>query len=292
MIHDKDFYLQLAEKYNLYQERREPFSAAYRELTGKELNKASEASYPEFIAEFLNVCNENGIRLCKPLPNPGNSTVKLSLYPRKAPILHAKGVHSMKSMLSKDEERLFLSCIGIMGEWLYATNAIALAKIKDGSWQKYDGQIISYDQFDMIADGFTPISIDYRINYESVFPRKIKRIASSSWNIDALTNLAFGALKATQNMQCNLSLVGLQFISGKPTIYVLPENLYNLLRILRANGAKQVTVDYKGSRRALTFTTDNGNEGLVMPYKFIPEKFSGVLIDPICKDDAGLQDVE
>lgn len=273
-IQNKDFYLRFAELFNTRVFQRAYKSEGwlhqiYERLTSFRWDFAPHYSefYTDFFTELHNAVNEVGLRLRSPLPIPELQTRPLAIYPRVAPKLPVKGVLSLKPLIPTDMDSPYAyHGIGILNEWAYATDGKCLAKIKDDRWTPFSGKITSYSSFELnlINENFNvkPIFLLDTIDYEAVIPLRTEQTLVWTWNSRELNNLMYSVRRNIKDFPCS---VGLQFSEQAPIIYLDPKGLSNLLRILCANGAQRVDLEYRSPTLPMLLRADNENIGLIAP---------------------------
>lgn len=284
MLHDKETYIAMADACNRNGRKDKGYgiSRAYTEVVGGEwpYGGVHDREYATVVREFLDTIHREGIYLRAPVMAPEKGTLDLRPYPCHAPCIHATGAESCKSILPlKDKKAFRYHVIGVLGEWVYATDGGMLVKIRDNRWGAFDGKAIPYSSIRDILEGKVPVTLEkVCLAYEQVLRQRRKTGAKCRCSVHPLIDRAYGAWRAGKSACAAIHSLQLAF-NDKTSCLLHPERLFRVLNVLRTNGARQV--DLRFAVGMLGLEADNGNTGIIMQSPPYNGAFSRVLIREI-----------
>ena len=267
MLYDKETYMAIAETYNknVRRDKKYDIGHAYADVIGEKWPYGSgyDKEYASIIRDFLDTVHAESIYLRRPLLAPNYEDMELKLYPHAIPAIRTTGAESCKNILPlKDKKQSKYHVIGVIGEWVYASDAHVMVKIRDTRWTAFDGKEIPYSDIRDILKGKKTAGLGKITQpYESVLRKRRKSLAKCNCSVRMLTELAYGAWLAGKDVLAVVYSLRIEF-SKTVSCDLRPDYLFHILYVLLANGAEQVELHL--TEQILELHADNGNAGLVM----------------------------
>lgn len=271
MTHDKEFYLRLAAVYRLLakENKHTALEKAYESVAGKPWPYGCsfdyDADYIAFAAEFVLALAGSKIKSSPPLPTPV-SYFPVILAPASArpPKSAKQGAYTLALLTKKNAQHPYKEGIAVRGEWLYATDGQALAKIRDDRWQAFDGKLLTPDSFARIETGRTPSIINTAPpDYKSIIPQREQCECRQTCDLEKLLATVYGTWMLMRYFEAVVYLISLRLSAHNVLFTCYAQRLYELLRILRINGGSTIEVCFQSRPRSLIFFADNGNTGVI-----------------------------
>lgn len=286
MTHDKEFYLRLAAVYRLLakENKHTALEKAYESVAGKPWPYGNSLDmgrdYAAFAAAFVLALSGSKTRLSPKLPTPPlHCPVTVTPTPMSPPKSQKRGAYTLSPLTEDDDNRTYKKGIAVRGEWVYATNDKAMAKIRDDRWQEFGGTSLMPYSLDYVKDGLKPLALETeKVEYDKVIPVREKGQPCVTYDLEKLLAVVYGTWWQMSCFSASVYVIVLRFPLA--VLFICYARwLYETLRILRLNGGCTVEICRQAYPKPLALLADNGNVGIIAPMAKLPD--TGVVSQPI-----------
>lgn len=223
--------------------------------------------------------NKRNLQILRSLCSDFIGTINTHDYIESAPKSKTTGIMSLKKIVSKDKLRPTLTGVYIDKDYYIATDAFKLIWLPRHKNDEYKtGWILDLNFKCQKLDGCKPEEsvIDGRFPIDSIIKMKNAPIAYTSQQLDIITLLdhLYRGEKAIKSLAPYQIPMVIALRINKKDIYMDIKNLLDALDVLRANGAKSLTMNFENlsGKSPIHILTNNHLEALIMPRYFATEK--------------------
>ena len=223
--------------------------------------------------------NKRNLQILRSLCSDFIGTINTHDYIESAPKSKTTGIMSLKKIVSKDKLRPTLTGVYIDKDYYIATDAFKLIWLPRHKNDEYKtGWILDLNFKCQKLDGCKPEEsvIDGRFPIDSIIKMKNAPIAYTSQQLDITTLLdhLYRGEKAIKSLAPYQIPMVIALSINKEDIYMDIKNLLDALDVLRANGAKSLTMNFENlsGKSPIHILTNNHLQALIMPRYFATEK--------------------
>ena len=223
--------------------------------------------------------NKRNLQILRSLCSDFIGTINTHDYIESAPKSKTTGIMSLKKIVSKDKLRPTLTGVYIDKDYYIATDAFKLIWLPRHKNDEYKtGWILDLNFKCQKLDGCKPEEsvIDGRFPIDSIIKMKNAPIAYTSQQLDIITLLdhLYRGEKAIKSLAPYQIPMVIALRINKEDIYMDIKNLLDALDVLRANGAKSLTMNFENlsGKSPIHILTNNHLQALIMPRYFATEK--------------------
>ena len=223
--------------------------------------------------------NKRNLQILRSLCSDFIGTINTHDYIESAPKSKTTGIMSLKKIVSKDKLRPTLTGVYIDKDYYIATDAFKLIWLPRHKNDEYKtGWILDLNFKCQKLDGCKPEEsvIDGRFPIDSIIKMKNASIAYTSQQLDIITLLdhLYRGEKAIKSLAPYQIPMVIALRINKEDIYMDIKNLLDALDVLRANGAKSLTMNFENlsGKSPIHILTNNHLQALIMPRYFATEK--------------------
>ncbi len=226
-----------------------------------------------------NFNNKRDLQILHALCSDFIGTINTEDYFERAPKSKTTGIMSLKKIVSKDKLRPVLTGVYIDKDYYIATDAFKLIWLPRPKNDEYKtGWIFDLNFKCQKFGGCKPEDalIEGRFPIDSTVNMKNAPIAYTSQQLDItiLIDHLYRGEKAIKSLAPYQNPMVIALHINKENIYIDIKNLLDALDVLRANGAKSLTMNFENlsGKSPIHIQTDNKLQALIMARYFATEK--------------------
>ncbi|WP_164997583.1 zincin-like metallopeptidase domain-containing protein [Capnocytophaga sp. oral taxon 878] len=226
-----------------------------------------------------NFNNKRDLQILHALCSDFIGTINTEDYFERAPKSKTTGIMSLKKIVSKDKLRPVLTGVYIDKDYYIATDAFKLIWLPRPKNDEYKtGSIFDLNFKCQKFGGCKPEDalIEGRFPIDSTVNMKNAPIAYTSQQLDItiLIDHLYRGEKAIKSLAPYQNPMVIALHINKENIYIDIKNLLDALDVLRANGAKSLTMNFENlsGKSPIHIQTDNKLQALIMARYFATEK--------------------